>query len=431
MAKRAHEALTDRGCQRKKAGRHPDGNGLFLLVSNTGIRAWAFRWKEGGRGQIATFGHYPEVGLLEARKVAAECRLGDPRMVLAALRRPRKGIPTFGEKGIPTFGQCAAEYIATHEVGWRSAKYRWQWAATVLGQGTGRDGNKTRHDYCASLRDKPVSDITKLDVLEVLEPIWLSKTKNAAKTLQRIERVLDYAKARHRTEKNATHWPDRENAARWRGQLSNILPKPNKVAPTKHQPAVPYPEMPALMARLRSTEGVAARAIEFAILTAGRSGEVRGATWGEIDMTAKLWTVPGERMKAGLEHRVPLSKRAVAVLREAEKMRMHAGPDALVFPGLRDGRPLSGATLAMVLRRLVVGVTVHGTARSSFRDWAGDCTAFPRDLIEQALAHVIADKTEAAYRRSDALERRRELMEAWAGHCDPKAGNVVRMRRRR
>jgi integrase len=198
----------------------------------------------------------------------------------------------------------------------------------------------------------------------------------------------------------------------------------------KHLAAMPYDDVPAFMARLRATEGVAPRAVEFTILTAARSGEVRGATWSEIDLEGKVWTIPAERMKAGREHRVPLSKRAVAVLREAEKMRMHAGPDALVFPGLREGRPLSDMSLTAVLRRLEIDVTVHGF-RSSFRDWAGDCTAFPRDLIEQALAHVIADKTEAAYRRSDALERRREVMEAWAGHCEPKAANVVRMPRQR
>jgi integrase len=186
--------------------------------------------------------------------------------------------------------------------------------------------------------------------------------------------------------------------------------------------------VPAFMARLRAVEGVAPRAVEFTILTAARTGEIRGATWAEIDLDGRVWTVPPERIKGGVEHRVPLSKSAVGVLREAEKMRMHSGPDALVFPGFRDGRPLSD-TLTHVLRQLEVAVTVHGF-RSSFRDWAGDCTPFPREVTEQALAHVIPNKAEAAYRRSDALERRRELMEAWAVHCQPKPANVVRMRRR-
>jgi integrase len=401
----------------RKPGRHADGGGLYLAVSESGARSWVFAWKRGGRRRVRGLGSVDTVSLVDARELAADCR--------KAVREGRDPASARADRaGVPTFGECARRLIEDQEQGWRNAKHRYQWRATLLGEVVGRDGKakKTRDDYCANLRPKPVNEIDTADVLGALQPIWTAKTETATRVRQRIEATLNWAKAhRHR---------DGENPAAWRGHLAMMLPPPGKLVRVKHLAAMPYDEVPAFMARLRAAEGVAPRAVEFTILTAARSGEVRGATWSEIDLEGKVWTVPAERMKAGHEHRVPLSKRAMAVLREAEKMRMHAGPDALVFPGLRDGRPLSDMSLSAVLRRLEIDVTVHGF-RSSFRDWAGDCTAFPRDLIEQALAHVIADKTEAAYRRSDALERRRQLMEAWAGHCEPKAANVVRMRRRR
>jgi integrase len=282
-----------------------------------------------------------------------------------------------------------------------------------------KDGKpgKVEHDYCARLRPLPVNEVSIAEVLGVVQSVWKTKTETATRLRQRIEAVLDFAKAHH--------YRDGENPARWRGHLDKLLPAPEKLSRVVHLAAIPYDEVPSFMVELRDMEAVGARALEFAILTAARTGEVRGATWSEFDLAEKLWTVPGERMKAGRVHRVPLSRRAVAILREMEKLRV----SQFVFPGFRDGRPLSEATLTAVLRRLEVeDVTVHGF-RSSFRDWAGDCTPVARDVVETALAHVIEDKTEAAYRRSDALETRRELMDSWLAYCEPKAGNVVAIRR--
>jgi integrase len=396
----------------RKPGRYSDGGGLYLAVKDTGAKSWAFAWKRSGKRRLRGLGSAADVTLAEARELAADCRRlvrqgRDP----ASVRADRAGVPTFGD--------CARKLIEAKEPGWRNAKHRYQWRATLLGEVPRQDGKpgKVGHDLSAGLRNSPVNEIATADVLAVLQPLWKIKTETATRLRQRIEAVLDYAKA-HR-------YRDGENPARWRGHLDKILPPPDKLARVKHLAAMPYDDVPLFMAKLQGMDGVGARALEFAILTAARTGEVRGATWSEIDLAAKVWTVPGERMKAGREHRVPLSRRAIAILQEMEKLRMNA----LVFPGFKAERPLSDMTLTAVLRRADADVTVHGF-RSSFRDWAGDCTAFARDVVEAALAHVIEDKTEAAYRRSDALEKRRELMQAWASHCEPKAGNVVSIRRR-
>jgi integrase len=396
----------------RKPGRYSDGGGLYLAVKDTGAKSWAFAWKRGGKRRLRGLGSTDDVMLAEARELAADCRRlvrqgRDP----ASVRADRAGVPTFGD--------CARQLIEAKEPGWRNAKHRYQWRATLLGEvprGDGKPG-KVEHDYCARLRPLPVNDVGTAEVLGVVQPIWTSKTETATRLRQRIEAVLDFAKAHHHR--------DGENPARWRGHLDKILPAPDKLARVVHLAAMPYGDVPAFMTKLRGMDGVGARAVEFAILTAARTGEVRGASRSEFDLVARVWTVPGERMKAGREHRVPLSARAVAILREMEKLRI----SEFVFPGFREGRPLSDMALTAVLRRLGADVTVHGF-RSSFRDWAGDCTAFARDVVEAALAHVIEDKTEAAYRRSDALEKRRELMQAWASYCEPKAGNVVSIRRR-
>ena len=254
------------------------------------------------------------------------------------------------------------------------------------------------------------------DVLAVLKPHWEQRPETAGRLRGRIERVLNAAKAAgHRTG---------ENPAAWRGHLENLLPPRQKLGRGHHE-ALPWSQVPEFMGALRQREGVAALAVEFAILTAARSGEVRGAAWDEFDVAAKLWTVPPERMKAGREHRVPLTARAVEIIETVSKLPN----DAYVFPGMKSGAPLSDMSLSAVLRRMTVAATVHGF-RSSFKDWASEATSYPNELSEAALAHITGDKVERAYRRGDALERRRELMEAWAQYCEPSpAGNVVAMRK--
>ncbi|MCC2654631.1 MAG: integrase, partial [Microvirga sp.] len=243
------------------------------------------------------------------------------------------------------------------------------------------------------------------DVLRVLRPIWLTKSETASRLRGRIERVLDFAKARGmRTG---------ENPARWRGHLDAVLPRRQKLTRGHHK-AMPFDEVPAFVSRLRDAQGVAPRALEFLILTAGRTGEVLGAAWDEIDIEAGIWTVPAVRMKAGREHRVPLTQRALAILAELHEARTGEH----VFPGLKRGKPLSSMAMEAVLRRMKIDATVHGF-RSAFRDWAGERTHFPREIAEAALAHLVGDAVERAYRRGDALEKRRELMSAWDSFCAP------------
>jgi integrase len=338
------------------------------------------------------------ISLAKARELAAECRqirtLGDDPIAA------RKGASI----STPTFGAFADQFLEAKGSGWRNEKHRAQWKMT-LGV------------YAAPMRRKPVDTISTEDVLGVLKPIWTEKPETASRLRGRIEVVLDAARAAgHRTG---------ENPARWKGHLAQLLSKRQKLT-RGHHAALPYADVPAFVARLREQSGGAALALEFTILTAARSGEALGARWPEIDLDEKLWTVPAARMKGSREHRVPLSGQALAVLAEARKMQT----DDYVFPGQKRGRPLSGMSMEMLLRRMKVeDVTVHGF-RSSFRDWAGDKTSFPREVAEAALAHAIGDETEAAYRRSDALVKRRKLMEAWAAYCEPKAAsNVVRLAR--
>jgi integrase len=253
------------------------------------------------------------------------------------------------------------------------------------------------------------------DVLAVLKPIWTTKSETASRVRGRIEKVLDAAKAKG--------FREGENPARWRGHLDHLLPRPSKLA-RGHHAAMPYEDVPAFIAQLREREASSALALELCTLTAARSGEILGMRWSEVDLNRKIWTVPANRMKAGREHRVPLSPRAIVILRQLEKLKT----GEFVFPGQARNKPLSNMAMEMVLRRMKIDdATVHGF-RSSFRDWAGNVSSFPRELIETALAHVIGDKAEQAYRRSDALEKRRKLMEAWASYCElKKVGNVVQI----
>ena len=387
-------------------GRYGDGGNLHLAVSPSGARSWLFLYRYGGRQREMGLGPARDVPLAKARALSA-----DARALLAEGVDPiehRRKVAEEAEKAarrVPTFGEAADALIEAMEPAWRNPKHRAQWRMT-LGRVRNKRGELTGEGYCLALADQPVNEITTADVLAVLKPLWQAKPETASRIRGRIEAVLSAAKAQgHRTG---------ENPALWRGHLDHLLPARAKLS-RGHHAALPYTDAPAFMTRLRASEGLGARALEFAILTAARSGEVRGATWTEIDLDAKLWTVPAVRMKGGREHRVPLSDPAMAVI-EAVKPRRRV--DDLVFPGTKLYAPLSDMSLSAVLRRMKApGITVHGF-RSAFRDWAGDATAFPRDVAEAALAHAIRDSTEAAYRRGDALQKRRELMAAWASYLD-------------
>ena len=285
------------------------------------------------------------------------------------------------------------------ETGFRNAKHRSQWRNTLA-------------TYTTPIWNKRLAEIETDDVLACLKPIWQAKAETASRVRGRIERVLDAAAARGLR--------SRDNPARWRGHLANLLPKRQKLA-RGHHAAMPFVDVPVFVERLREVEGVSARALEFTILTAARSGEVLGARWSKIDLDAKVWTVSAGRMKAAREHRVPLSERAVEILSALAAVKI----GDYVFPGAKRGSPLSVMALTMVMRRMgMEAFTVHGF-RSAFRDWAGERTNFPREVAEAALAHVVGDETERAYRRGDALEKRRALMEAWAIFCEPNTSNIV------
>jgi integrase len=341
-------------------------------------------------------GAFPEVLLAEARierdKWAAILRSGgDP----IDLRKAEKAT----SRGVPTFGQLADEVIEGKAAEWRNNKHRRQWRMTL-------------QKYAAPLRNCAVNEIDTEDVLSVLRPLWLGRPETASRLRGRIEHVLDAARA-----KGFRHGP---NPALWRGHLDKLLPRHPKVS-RGHHAAMPYEKVGKFIRRLRKLDTVSALAIEFTVLTAARTGEVLGATWDEFDARSAVWTIPAKRMKSGRVHRVPLSDRAVAIIRQLGKMRS----GEFVFPGRKAGRPLGNMSMATLLRRLrIEDATMHGF-RSSFRDWVGNETHFPREVAEAALAHVVGDAAEQAYRRGDALEKRRQLMKAWAAYCEGKAKAVV------
>jgi integrase len=334
-----------------KPGRHSDGDGLYLNVTATGAKSWLFIWKRNNRPREMGLGSIKGVSLARARELAAQCRAQvaaglDPIELRDAAKQTKRAAPTFGE--------MADALIASKEREWRNKKHKAQWAMTL-------------REYCAPLRSKPVDEIDTAAVLAVLTPLWRRAPETASRVRGRVEAVLDAAKAQgHRSG---------ENPAAWRGHLSHLLPKRGKLT-RGHHAAMPYAEASAFMARLRQQDAIPALALEFTILTAARSGEVLGARWSEIDSAAKVWTVPAERMKAGREHRVPLCERALAILERLSEART----GELVFPGQRVGRPLSGAALNLILRAMGAAVTVHGF-RSAFRDWCGNETHFPREIV--------------------------------------------------
>ena len=395
-----------------KPGRLSDGGGLYLNVTPSGAKSWVFMWKEGRKRWEMGLGAFPDVSLKAARDKAAKYR--------TAVAEGRNPIDERKKAKQTTFGACAEAFIKSMEGEWRNPKHRYQWRQTL---GCEDASVKRKVSYCATLRDKPVADITTEDVLAVIEPIWQAKNETASRLRGRIEQVLDYARV--------NKWREGENPARWKGHLEYRLSARKKLTARGHLAAMPYRDVPAFMATLRQREAMAARALELLILTAARTSEVLKAEWSEFDLEAGLWTVPASRMKGGEEHTVPLSNAALRLLQPLHENRL----SNYVFPGNDSPRAknkacLSQMAMEMLLRRMgVENATVHGF-RSSFRDWCGDETDFPREIAEAALAHKIKSDVERAYRRSKALEKRRVLMEAWAAFCDraAPASNVVPLR---
>jgi len=369
-------------------GLHADGDGLYLRVDAGGAKRWAFIFQWHGKRSEMGLGPIVDVSLAEARDAAGDAR----KLVRAGLSpiEQRRAGKANERAAVYTFGTFSDELIATVELGFRNAKHRAQWRMTL-------------REYAAPLRDLPLDEIGTDDVLRCLQPIWRTKAETASRVRGRIERVLDAAKARGLR--------FGENPARWKGHLDQLLPKRLKLT-RGHHAALPYSELPAFVARIRGAPSMAAYALEWTILSASRTNEALGARFAEIDRGGKVWTIPGDRMKAGREHRVPITTEMERLLDLVEPLR---GEGDYLFQGARPKQPLSGMAMTMLLRRMKVDVTVHGF-RSAFRDWVGEETDFASEIAEAALAHVVGDATERAYRRGDALERRRKLMEAWAAY---------------
>ncbi|WP_370301272.1 tyrosine-type recombinase/integrase [Pseudooceanicola sp.] len=365
-------------------GRHGDGRGLFLYVKPSGARSWVLRYQVQGRRRDLGLGPYPEISLAMARDRAMEARRliaeGEDPITKKQQAKPK------------TFREAALELIERKRPGWKNAKHAAQWTATLDAY------------VFPKIGAVQVARIETADVISTLTPIWAKKPETANRVRQRIEAVIDYA--------SALGIRSGDNPARWRGHLDHLLPKPKKVRAVQHHPALPHSQIADFMADLAQRDGVAARALAFTILAAARSGETRGMTWGEVDLDAKVWTIPAGRMKAAKEHRVPLTKAALVLLGQRDE---GTPDDALIFGSeAKPGKPISDMSMTAVLRRMErADITVHGF-RSTFRDWAGETTGFPREVIEAALAHGIKDRTEAAYARSDLFDKRRKLMEAWA-----------------
>ncbi|GAB3346498.1 tyrosine-type recombinase/integrase [Marilutibacter aestuarii] len=383
----AVEAKAKRG-----PGRYGVGDGLYLHVRQNGARGWVFRYRDRstGRQRDKGLGTFPEITLATARAMALELRR-DLLLGKDPIDSARQELETrrLEEARSKTFGACCTAYIHAHKAGWRNAKHGDQWRNTL-------------DAYAATLLPLPVQQIDTAMVVAALEPIWSSKTETATRVRQRMEAVLDWATARG--------YRAGENPARWRGHLDKLLPPPLKLKRVAHRAALPYPDVPEFMATLALKDTLASTALRLQILTATRPGEAVAAEWSEFDMDSAIWTIPAERMKASKPHRVPLSPSAMKLLRA-----LPAASERFLFPG-KPGRHITTAATLKLVQEVKPGLTAHGF-RSSFRDWAADMTSYPRDVAEAALAHTIKDKTEAAYRRTDMLERRGRLMADWARFC--------------
>lgn len=389
------ERLTDRTCRSTGIGLHHDGQGLYLAARQgaEGVtRSWLLRYTLAGKATWLGLGSYPTIGLAMARQKALEARrqLIDGIDPLQTKRAQRAALRRRGASTTATFRECSESYLRAHDAGW-SRRHAQIWAQSL------------REYAYPVLGGMPVDQIDTAAVLKVLQPIWQEMPTTASRLRNRVELVLDAARA-------AGHIPaENQNVARWRGHLDHLLAKPSRLRSVRHFPALAYRDVPAFMAQLRERDAIAALALQFICLTAVRAQECLGMTWGEVDLEARLWVIPAHRMKARREHRVPLSDQAIKVLKLRQNLNSGAvSNSARPFP--ISLRTIDG------LRRQVSLPTTHGL-RSSFRTWAAECTSYPRELIEQCLAHVTGSATELAYMRSDVLERRRELMAAWANYC--------------
>lgn len=396
MPRKLHNALTALAVKNAAPGRHADGAGLHLLVKDSGSRSWVYRYMLNGKSRDVGLGAAGPGGLSlsQARDRATELRLKvragvDPLTERAVAEAEAKAAVQAAKVAGVTFKEMAETHIKANRDSWRNAKHQQQWENTLA-------------TYAFPvIGDVPVAEVDTPRVLQILEPMWKEKAETASRLRGRIETVLDSAKARgYRTG---------ENPARWRGHLAQILPARTKLSRGHHK-AMPYDAIPAFLKRLREREAVAALALEFVILTACRTSEAIEATWPEIDLEKAIWTIPAARMKAGKEHRVPLSPRAVQILEDMQQVG-----SAYVFPGTRSDS-LSSMAMAMLLRRMKADVTVHGF-RSSFRDWAAECTGYSHEVAEMALAHTISNAVERAYRRGDLFDKRCQLMADWAAYC--------------
>jgi integrase len=390
----------------KKKGWNAVGgvSGLGLQITSSGARSWVLRIMVGGRRRSMGLGGFPTVGLAEARQKAREAREMVSKSVDPLLAKDKAKAALLAAQAIAvTFEDLAKQFIRSKESGWTNTKHAAQWTSSL-----------NRYVF-PIIGKKIVADIDENEVLRVLEAepeigkgsFWNTRTETASRVRQRIEAILDYATVRKLRQG--------ENPARWKGRLASALPQRSKVKPVRHHSALKHKELPDFVAKLRHQNGQGALALEFLILTASRSGEVRGSVWKEVDLSQKLWIIPGVRMKSGREHRVPLCDRAIEILKGQK--RGEAG--SLIFPSSKATQ-LSDMTLTAVLKRMKVEVTAHGF-RSTFRDWAAEETRYPNHVAEQALAHTIGDKVEAAYRRGDLLAQRREMMNDWAMFVESKA----------
>jgi integrase len=399
----------------KKPGMYPDGGGLYLRVTPEGAKNWVLRYMLDRRPRWMGLGPVVLYGLQEVRAKALDARRKRHEgMDPIDARRAERARQRLDAAKAVSFRQCAEAYMNAHRAGWRNGKHAGQWGATLS-------------TYAYPIIGRlPVQGVDTGLVLKVLEPLWTTKPETAGRLRGRIESILDYAKVRG--------YREGENPARWRGHLDKLLPARSKVRQVEHHAALPYAELPDFLASLRQQEGIAARALEFLILTAARTGEVIAERWSEIDLLDKTWTVPAARMKAHREHRVPLSARALAILDEMRAAREGDTSDAFVFRGGKAGKPLSNMAFLMLLRRMGRGdLTAHGF-RATFKTWASERMSFQNEIVEASLAHVIGGKVEQAYMRGDMFDKRRRLMQQWATFCttalpQEAPGNVMPLHR--